>query len=145
MHSLFCIWMDIIIDNILQVFFNFSTFAALRELFRAKAGNYSPETVEMAVDIGLPPSEKEEIKTEVPVENSKVVEVLEVEQLVTMEDEAPEEPSRRTSLVGFHDSDEFFDVPEPIDYDQFESEWHYDKPPEQHSQVLLPTNRLRPI
>lgn len=41
--------------------------AALRELFRAKAGNGSHEYLsgEMTLDIGVPLNEKEEIKTEV--------------------------------------------------------------------------------
>ncbi|TKY46165.1 ENHANCED DISEASE RESISTANCE 2 [Spatholobus suberectus] len=88
--------------------------AALRELFKTKAGNDSSEPNEIAIDIVLP---KENIESEVTEENSKVGELV-------LEEEAKAETSRRTSLMGLNDSDEFFDLSEPMDYDEFENEWH---------------------
>ncbi|XP_061347077.1 protein ENHANCED DISEASE RESISTANCE 2 [Gastrolobium bilobum] len=94
--------------------------AALRELFRTKAGNYPSEPIIMTKDIELPLSVKEDIKTEISVELSKI------EELLVMKDEVDKEHSGRTSLMGLNDSDEFFDVPESTDYDNFENEWHPD-------------------
>ncbi|KAG4941498.1 hypothetical protein JHK87_045369 [Glycine soja] len=92
--------------------------AALREFFKAKAGNCSSEPIEIAVDI----------KNEVTEENSKAVEGV-------LEGEVAGETSRRTSLMGLDDSDEFFDVSEPKNYDEFENEWHSAPLSEQHSQT----------
>lgn len=51
-----------------------------------------------------------------------------------MEEEVVKTPS---SLVGLNDSpDEFFDVSEPLDYDQSETGWPSDYGPEMYSQVL---------
>ncbi|KAG5100127.1 hypothetical protein JHK82_045179 [Glycine max] len=91
--------------------------AALREFFKAKAGNCSSEPIEIAVDI----------KNEVTEENSKAVEGV-------LEGEVDGETSRRTNLMGLDDSDEFFDVSEPKNYDEFENEWHSAPLSEQHSQ-----------
>lgn len=52
-----------------------------------------------------------------------------------LEGEVAGETSRRTSLMGLDDSDEFFDVSEPKNYDEFENEWHSAPLSEQHSQV----------
>ncbi|KAH1151573.1 hypothetical protein GLYMA_16G155200v4 [Glycine max] len=92
--------------------------AALREFFKAKAGNCSSEPIEIAVDT----------KNEVTEENSKAVEGV-------LEGEVDGETSRRTSLMGLDDSDEFFDVSEPKNYDEFENEWHSAPLSEQHSQT----------
>lgn len=102
----------------------YSPFAALRELFRTKAGNYSSDPIVMTKDIGLP-SVKKDIKTEVTEENSKI------EDLLALKDEVDNEPSSRTSLMGLNDSDEFFDVPESTDYNNFENEWHSESVSEQ--------------
>lgn len=47
-------------------------------------------------------------------------------------------PSEHSSLVGLNDAaDEFFDVPEPTDYDQSEDGWASDFGPEGYSQVCV--------
>ncbi|KAK9913229.1 hypothetical protein M0R45_037052 [Rubus argutus] len=104
--------------------------AALRELFGAKAGNYSSEFLsrELTRDIGLAHSDRDIIKTEF----QSLEEVKKIEKVDLMEDEV-EKPGR-ASLKGMHDSaDEFFDVPEPTEYDQFENEWPSELSMEQHS------------
>ncbi|XP_020229731.1 protein ENHANCED DISEASE RESISTANCE 2-like isoform X1 [Cajanus cajan] len=100
--------------------------AALRELFRTKGGNFSSDPLVMTKDIGLPLGVKEDIKTEVTEEKTKFE-----EPLIVLKDEV--EPSSRSSLMGLNDSDEFFDVPEPTDYDHFDNEWHSDLTSEQMS------------
>ncbi|XP_061998570.1 protein ENHANCED DISEASE RESISTANCE 2-like [Rosa rugosa] len=110
--------------------------AALRELYGTKAGNYSTafRSGEFSRDIGLAHSEKEITKTEF----HSPLEVKKKEEVNPMEDEV-EKPGR-ASLKGMHDSaDEFFDVPEPTDYDQFENEWSSEFIMEQH-----PTNTHQP-
>ncbi|GFS33053.1 pleckstrin homology (PH) and lipid-binding START domains-containing protein [Actinidia rufa] len=106
--------------------------AALRELFRAKAGNYSSSefsSVEMTKDFGLSQSEKEEVKTEV-VQNSD--ELIKIEE-DKMEAETDNALSGNSSLRGLNDaSDEFFDVPEHSDDDQLENDWPSDLSPELH-------------
>ncbi|KAK7277321.1 hypothetical protein RIF29_18472 [Crotalaria pallida] len=106
--------------------------AALQELFRARAGNYSSATTEMAFDNGLPKTEKKGIKTPAPEDDSEVLEVL-VEE--NEDDRESSEPSCRTSLMGLHDSEEFFDVPEPTDCGEFDIQWHSDLASEQHCQT----------
>ncbi|KAJ7970446.1 Protein ENHANCED DISEASE RESISTANCE 2-like [Quillaja saponaria] len=98
--------------------------AALRELFKAKAGNYSSEfsSVELTEDIGLSQSDKEEIKTAVQFPEEK----RKIEEVILAEDEVDKTPSGRASLMKLNDADEFFDVPEPTDFDQYENEWHSD-------------------
>ncbi|QCE07938.1 hypothetical protein DEO72_LG9g2961 [Vigna unguiculata] len=91
--------------------------AALRELFRTKGGNSSSEP--MTKEIGLPLGEKEDIKSEVSDEKSKYE-----EPLIVLQDGV--EPPGRTNLMGLNDSDEFFDVPEPTEYDHFDNQWHTD-------------------
>lgn len=71
---------------------------------------------------------EEEIKLEVQthLENGKNV--------PDPEEEVVKTPS---SLLGLDDaSDEFFDVSEPLDYDQSENVWSADFGPETYSQVL---------
>ncbi|KAG8390615.1 hypothetical protein BUALT_Bualt01G0101900 [Buddleja alternifolia] len=82
--------------------------AALRELFRAKAGNTSHEYLsgELAIDTAVPQIEKEEIKKEVGFKRIQN----------ETEDEASKQFSATSSLLGLNDAnDEFFDVPEPSD------------------------------
>ncbi|KAK7315503.1 hypothetical protein VNO77_34053 [Canavalia gladiata] len=103
--------------------------AALRELFKAKSKNYSSESDEMEIDI--PHSEKEDIKIGVTKVNNKVMEqILE-------EDEGDNETSCHTTLMGLTDCDEFFDVPEPMEYDQFGNEFHSALLSENHCQICL--------
>jgi len=85
----------------------------------------------MTKEIGLPLGEKEDIKSEVSDEKSKYE-----EPLIVLQDGV--EPSGRTNLMGLNDSDEFFDVPEPTEYDHFDNQWHTDLASDQ--MVLLLTN-----
>ncbi|PON67970.1 Rho GTPase activating protein [Trema orientale] len=96
--------------------------AALRELFRVKCRDSSELlTEELAREIGMPRSEKEDIKTEVQCPEQ----VKKMEEVDLMEDEMEKAVSGRTSLMDLNDAaDEFFDVPEPTEYDQYENEWH---------------------
>lgn len=58
-------------------------------------------------------------------------------------EEIDKTPSEHASLVSLNDAaDEFFDVPEPSDYDQSEADWVPDFVPEMHSQVNAVTNTL---
>ncbi|XP_019232033.1 PREDICTED: protein ENHANCED DISEASE RESISTANCE 2-like [Nicotiana attenuata] len=103
--------------------------AALRELFSAKIGNYLPSDVsgELVKSKRLRQVE-EEIKLEVQtrLENGK--------NLADLEEEVVKTPS---SLMGLNDAaDEFFDVSEPLDYDQSENGWPSDFGPETYSQVF---------
>uniref|UniRef100_A0A5B7AM44 Protein ENHANCED DISEASE RESISTANCE 2-like n=1 Tax=Davidia involucrata TaxID=16924 RepID=A0A5B7AM44_DAVIN len=104
--------------------------AALRELFKAKAGNYSSDfsSGELTRDMVLLHSEKEDIKMEVqnPQEQRKVEEDKK-------EDEPDKLLSRSSSLMGLNDAtDEFFDVPEPLDDNQLKSDWPSDLSPGLH-------------
>lgn len=102
-----------------------SKFAALRELYKAKNGNYSSEFSygEVTRDIGVPQDEVEDIPNDI----RKIKRVDEVERPA----------SSHTSLKGLNDAaDVFFDVPEATDYDQFDNEWPLEQTTEQHSLVL---------
>ncbi|KAE7996975.1 hypothetical protein FH972_001651 [Carpinus fangiana] len=107
--------------------------AALRELFKAKAGNHSSEFSSgelLTRDIELPQSEKNDINTEVqcPVENRKI------EEVVSIDDQMEIPLSGRPSLMGLNDAaDEFFDVSEPAEYDHLENEWPCSFSEEEHS------------
>ncbi|XP_057979622.1 protein ENHANCED DISEASE RESISTANCE 2-like [Malania oleifera] len=107
--------------------------AALRELFRAKAGNhFSSEfsTRELTKDIGLLPNEIEDIKTEVP----RMEGIGKFDEDSLIQDEVENPPSRPSSLMDLNDAaDEFFDVPEPSENNHLENEWHSDLIPELHS------------
>lgn len=112
--------------------------AALRELFRAKAGNYTSSEYssgELTRDIGLPQSEKEDIKSEVVTHESK-----KIEEDNAKEDEVEKLPSTSASLMGLNDmADEFFDVPEPTDDDNLEHAWTSEPSPElRHMDVYQP-------
>ncbi|XP_038885656.1 protein ENHANCED DISEASE RESISTANCE 2-like [Benincasa hispida] len=97
--------------------------AALRELFRAKVGDLSSDFSLSGRDLRhfeLPQSEMDEIKTEIqsPEEMRKIKEAFSKENEV----EIP-----RASLIGLNDAvDEFFDVPEPAEFDHYENEWTSD-------------------
>ncbi|XP_071934900.1 protein ENHANCED DISEASE RESISTANCE 2 isoform X1 [Coffea arabica] len=97
--------------------------AALRELFRAKAGKFSYEFSlgESTRDIGLPQNEFEEIKKEVD---------LKMIQEDKIENEVENPRSGSSSLVELNDAaDEFFDVPEPSD-DDLEHGWGMNTSPD---------------
>ncbi|KAL0303167.1 UNVERIFIED_CONTAM: protein ENHANCED DISEASE RESISTANCE 2 [Sesamum radiatum] len=96
--------------------------AALSEMFRAKAGNSSHDFLsgDLPIDIAIPESEKEEIKTEVSLNRIQK----------KTSNETPRQRSGASSLVGLNDSDEFFDVPEPSDDDQLENGWSSNTVPE---------------
>ncbi|XP_019426550.1 PREDICTED: protein ENHANCED DISEASE RESISTANCE 2-like isoform X1 [Lupinus angustifolius] len=97
--------------------------AALRELYRTKAEDLNSDPIVMTKDIGFL-SVKEDMKSEVSVENSKIEDL-------EMKDEGDNEPSDHTNLMGLNDSDEFFDVPESTEYNNFENEWQTDLASEQ--------------
>ncbi|XP_058101735.1 protein ENHANCED DISEASE RESISTANCE 2-like isoform X1 [Magnolia sinica] len=99
--------------------------AALRELFRAKLGNCPCSDFssgELMKEIGLPQSEKENIKVEVQssAENGMSEDLTERE-----EEKSPTKPSSLGgSFLQLSDAaDEFFDVPEQAEYDEPETSW----------------------
>ncbi|KAL3732047.1 hypothetical protein ACJRO7_028830 [Eucalyptus globulus] len=105
--------------------------AALREMFKSKAGNFSSDYScgDLMRDIGLPQIVKEDVKAEVE-DHEKIVKIQEVK---FTEDQSERPPSQSSSLIGLNDADdEFFDVPEPTDYDQLEN-WSSELIPELHA------------
>lgn len=109
--------------------------AALRELFRTKLGNHT------ASDFSSGELMRErrlnqhgaDLKVEVQtrLENGKSKEEAEEEEMVKT-------PSEHASLMGLNEStDEFFDVSEPLDYDQTENSWSSDFSPDTYCQVVL--------
>ncbi|KAH9700570.1 Pleckstrin (PH) and lipid-binding START domains-containing protein [Citrus sinensis] len=102
--------------------------AALRELFRAKQGNYSsPEFLSGELTRNMRMHQTDGNMVQMPTEdgNSKENTSEEVDQV----------SSEHASLVGLNDAaDEFFDVPEPSDYDDSENGWTSDFGPEMNSQ-----------
>ncbi|KAK4706760.1 hypothetical protein R3W88_033669 [Solanum pinnatisectum] len=89
--------------------------AALREMFKAKEGNYFSELSPAVLtrDIDLPVSEKEEIKIEV---DYKMI----TDERVTNEAKNPVS-SNLTRLDNA--ADEFYDVPEPLDDEHSDYAW----------------------
>ncbi|XWS07957.1 hypothetical protein CRYUN_Cryun41cG0035700 [Craigia yunnanensis] len=108
--------------------------AALRELFKAKQGNYSSECLsrEWPRDTHLPQIEKVDIKS--GTQSPKQIIKIEEDNLIENEEEKP--PSGRVSLMGLNEApDEFFDVPEAsefTDYDHLESKWYTESSSELH-------------
>ncbi|PHU15826.1 hypothetical protein BC332_17031 [Capsicum chinense] len=104
--------------------------AALRELFIAKLGDCSSSYFleEKVRDKRLHQIEEVKVEIQTRPENGK--------NMADMEDEeVPKAPSEHSSLIGLNDaSDEFFDVSEPLDYDESENGWPDDIGPEMHSQ-----------
>ncbi|KAE8714803.1 Ribophorin I isoform 1 [Hibiscus syriacus] len=88
--------------------------AALRELFKAKQGNYFPEclSMEWTSDKHLAQTKKEDVK---------------IEDDALTDDKAEKTTPGHVSLLGLNEeADEFFDVPEAdefTDYDRLDSEW----------------------
>ncbi|XP_075519921.1 protein ENHANCED DISEASE RESISTANCE 2-like isoform X3 [Primulina tabacum] len=104
--------------------------SALRELFRAKLDCSHPDfsSNELMSSNSLQQS-KNELKVEVGTcqENGNIKEDVEEEIVKT--------PSEHSSLMGLHDAaDEFFDVSEPLEYEQSENGWPSDFGPEIYSQ-----------
>lgn len=100
-------------------------------MFKSKSEKFLLEysSGELRRDIVLHQSEKEDIKKE----------VHELEESIP-EDEAERPHSQTASLMEMQDAaDEFFDVPEPSDYDQLENEWSSELSPELQSPVLILT------
>lgn len=104
--------------------------AALRELFRAKmdctSSNFSSGELMSNSNVQ---QKKMDLKVDVQnrVENGQNRE--------DMEEEVVKTPSEHSSLVGLNDAtDEFFDVSEPLDYDQSETGWPSDYGLEMYSQ-----------
>ncbi|XVF83200.1 hypothetical protein PTKIN_Ptkin16aG0114900 [Pterospermum kingtungense] len=115
--------------------------AALRELFKAKQGDYSSECLsrEWPRDAHWPQIEKKH--TKIGNESPKLTIKTKEDNLIENEVENP--PSARSSLLGLNEApDEFFDVPEASEseYDQLDSEWS----PEPSSE-LRPPNAHQPI
>ena len=107
-------------------------YAALREMFRAKLGNYtSPDSSsgELTRNIRLNQIERDSmVDFRIPTRDGKTKE--------NTAEEMEKTPSEHASLVSLNDaSDEFFDVPEPSDYDQSENSWTPDFGPDMYSQV----------
>ena len=112
-------------------------FAALRELFRAKVGNYSSDfgSSDSSVKTMLPQAEMEAIESENKSQHK-------FEQNADLKgNEAEKINSGRRSLMSLNDaSDEFFDFPdfnEDIDIDLSDNGWFPEKSQEQPASVLL--------
>ncbi|KAJ0021532.1 hypothetical protein Pint_32153 [Pistacia integerrima] len=100
--------------------------AALRELFRAKQGNYSSDfsSGELTRNVRL-----------LHMEEDSTVGVRTLTEDGQPKENISEEMDEHASLVGLNDAaDEFFDVPEPSDYDDIENGWTSDFGPEIYSQ-----------
>ncbi|KAF5742542.1 protein ENHANCED DISEASE RESISTANCE 2-like [Tripterygium wilfordii] len=108
--------------------------AALRELFRARTGNFSSEILSREVGRAteLLQSDNTDAKNEVQEseKNEKIG-----ENAALLDDGLEKITSGRTSLMGLNDAcDEFFDVPEATDYDHYENGWSCATSPDLHSQ-----------
>ncbi|XP_062082103.1 protein ENHANCED DISEASE RESISTANCE 2-like isoform X5 [Humulus lupulus] len=108
--------------------------AALRELFKAKQGYSSSEfsSGELTMNNGSCQNE---------MDNRFDVQTMtrEGSNKGNIAEEVDKAPSEHASLVSLNDAaDEFFDVPEPSDYDQSETDWVPGFVPEMHSQDARP-------
>ncbi|GLT93217.1 hypothetical protein SLE2022_110180 [Rubroshorea leprosula] len=104
--------------------------AALRELFKAKQGNSSPDSYgEFTMEMGLDHMKKEDIQTKA----QEPEEISRTDRDTLIADEVEKPASGRASLMDLNDtSDEFFDVPEvsdSTDYDRLENEWSFESSP----------------
>ncbi|KAK8612268.1 hypothetical protein V6N13_092386 [Hibiscus sabdariffa] len=99
--------------------------AALRELFKAKQGNYYPEclSMEWTSDTHLAQSKKEDVK----IDTQSSSQMIKSNEDTLTDDEAENAPAGHVSLLGLNEeADEFFDVPEAdefTDYDRLDSDW----------------------
>ncbi|KAL4611091.1 hypothetical protein ACB092_08G099500 [Castanea dentata] len=105
--------------------------AALREMFKAKLGNYTLldlSSGELTRNIRLNQIEGDiMVEVHTPRGDGKTKE--------NKAEEMEKTPSEHASLVSLNDvADEFFDVPEPSDYDQSENSWSPDFGPDTYSQ-----------
>lgn len=104
--------------------------AALREMFKAKLGNYTLDlsSGELTRNIRLNQIEGDSmVEFHTPRGYGKTRE--------NKAEEMEKTPSEHASLVSLNDvADEFFDVPEPLDYDQSENSWSPDFGPDTYSQ-----------
>lgn len=110
--------------------FSFLSFlnAALRELFRAKRGYPSSDfsSGELTRNIGS-------CQTDLDSRSGVQTVTADGDNKGNISEEADKTPSEHASLVSLNDAaDEFFDVPEPSDYDQSEADW---TPEEMYLQV----------
>ncbi|XP_012471524.1 protein ENHANCED DISEASE RESISTANCE 2 [Gossypium raimondii] len=105
--------------------------AALRELFKAKQGNYPTADLssgELMRNVRLLQSEEDGI-----VDMCTEIEAGKTKE--NMNEAMERASSEHSSLVGLNDAaDEFFDVPEPTDHDRAEDGWASDFGPEVYSQ-----------
>ncbi|KAG8496237.1 hypothetical protein CXB51_009469 [Gossypium anomalum] len=105
--------------------------AALRELFKAKQGNYPTADLssgELMRNVRLHQSEEDGI-----VDMCTEIEAGKTKE--NMNEAMERASSEHSSLVGLNDAaDEFFDVPEPTDHDRAEDGWASDFGPEVYSQ-----------
>ena len=105
--------------------------AALRELFRAKLGYPSSDfsSGELTRNIGLHQNDLDSRS-----DDQKITE--DGDNKGNISEEVDKTPSEHASLVSLNDAaDEFFDVPEPSDYDQSEADWSPDFVSDIYSQV----------
>ncbi|PPD66224.1 hypothetical protein GOBAR_DD36900 [Gossypium barbadense] len=105
--------------------------AALRELFKAKQGNYPTADLssgELMRNVRLHQSEEDGI-----VDMCTEIEAGKTKE--NMNEAMERASSEHSSLVGLNDAaDEFFDVPEPTEHDRAEDGWASDFGPEVYSQ-----------
>ncbi|XP_038706154.1 protein ENHANCED DISEASE RESISTANCE 2-like [Tripterygium wilfordii] len=108
--------------------------AALRELFKAKLGNChsSDPSRELARSFRLDQGEEAcKVNGQILPAEGNTKESVSVE--------LDRKPSDHASLVGLNDAaDEFFDFPEPSDYDHSEDGWTYEHVSDIHSQDTRP-------
>uniref|UniRef100_A0A6N2L728 START domain-containing protein n=1 Tax=Salix viminalis TaxID=40686 RepID=A0A6N2L728_SALVM len=128
-YSYFCAFSHVVIWVLSEL--HLFLLAALRELFKAKLGNCPSSDFssgELVGNIRLHQTEGDQrIDTETPTDDGMTKKC--------MNEEVDKTPSEHASLVGLNDpADEFFDVPEPSDYDQLENGWSSDFGPEMYSQ-----------
>lgn len=105
--------------------------SALRELFRAKQGHSSSEFSSGELTRN-PVLEKNEVDRKSDVRTAE-----NGSNRGHIAEELERAASEHASLVSLNDADEFFDFPEPSDYDQLENDWTPDFTPELNSQVKL--------
>ncbi|OMO67424.1 hypothetical protein CCACVL1_20525 [Corchorus capsularis] len=105
--------------------------AALREFFKARQGKYPSTDLssgELIRNVRLQQSEEDSM-------NDMCTHIEAGKNKENMSEAMERAPSEHSSLVGLNDAaDEFFDVPEPSDYDQSEDGWASDFGPEVYSQ-----------
>ncbi|KAL9673456.1 hypothetical protein QQ045_029714 [Rhodiola kirilowii] len=97
--------------------------AALREMFQAKSGNHSSghDYREMAMHLGVPRTVQEDIKLEISSQPA----------VGKIDEKTDALPIKAANLMGLNDvTDEFFDVPEPTDYENIENQWSGGSSPE---------------